>query len=615
MAVPRFSFGSGASGLYNPNQVLVPTTLTSEDRAQADKYQAESDAYNKAIEAYKQQAEEYNKALEAYNAGPRTSDFTKEVPKKPADLSFTQADLDAFEAASTARAQQLQAARQNAFNIMQNPEGFSQQYGIGSLGFEEGGEVPVNFVGTGEFSQEEPSIGYSTQQQMAERELPFLANVALDMSPVGTPKAGIETLGYLSEGRIGDALLTAPGMLPLIPSLGTILKTGSRVSTSSLNDLTTPELITSWVVAPEKVNRTEFITELAKKPEVIERSQKALSEMGYGETVPMFRIVKLTDNASLKPESLVSATLDPKLLENNFRFLSSGKFGREGVTDYQLLRYDVPKDRVAAYLPALSGDITTAVNTKVKKKGFGQDAAKGYETVSDPAAHAKSLIKLQDEVLADVSGIEPKVLMKPQGNPQNLLSMDAAQVSFPVASGRVSKFQDLPESMQYMSPENRKLYEDAIQGYQGFFSRGFADGGEVPQGGVAELNPYGIRYSGDTRNVISDSLKGKGYFGELTSPSGQAVTEYSLYDSDIGDYPSIVPTLTREEINDTVMRSSRQLPPSESVVMKARRHAMERIAEGKSPFAGRTELRFPVPSEADQDMVSRIQRFLEKNRP
>jgi len=119
-------------------------------------------------------------------------------------------------------------------------------------------------------------------------------------------------------------------------------------------------------------------------------------------------------------------------------------------------------------------------------------------------------------------------------------------------------------------------------------------------GALAELNPYGIRYSGDTRNVISDSLKGKGYFGELTSPSGQAVTEYSLYDRDIGDYPSIVPTLTMEELNDTVMRSSRQLPPSESVIMKARRHAMERIEEGKSPFAGRTELRFPLPSGTNE---------------
>ena len=146
MAIPRFSFGSGASGLYNPNQILVPTTLTSADRAQADKYQAESDTYNQAIENYRTQVEDYNKALETYNAGPRTSAFNKAVPTKPQDLSFTQSDLDAFEAASLARAQNLQAARQNAVNIIQNPAGFSRQYGIGSLGFEGGGEVPQGGV-------------------------------------------------------------------------------------------------------------------------------------------------------------------------------------------------------------------------------------------------------------------------------------------------------------------------------------------------------------------------------------------------------------------------------------------------------------------------------------
>lgn len=142
MAIPRFSFGSGASSLYNPNQVFVPTTLTSADQAQAEKYQSQSDAYNKAMEDFRVKAEAYNKAIEKYNAGPRTTEFTQKAPTRPADLDFTQADLDAFEVASTARAQQLQAARQNALNIMQNPEGFSQQYGIGSLGFEGGGEVP-----------------------------------------------------------------------------------------------------------------------------------------------------------------------------------------------------------------------------------------------------------------------------------------------------------------------------------------------------------------------------------------------------------------------------------------------------------------------------------------
>jgi len=131
MAIPRFSFGSGASGLYNPNQILVPTTLTSADKAQLLDY-------DKKIADYKAEVDAYNKAVEAHNASGKGT-FSE---KEPVDPGITQATLDAFGAASAARAQQLQAARQNAFNIMQNPEGFSQQYGIGSLGFKEGGEVP-----------------------------------------------------------------------------------------------------------------------------------------------------------------------------------------------------------------------------------------------------------------------------------------------------------------------------------------------------------------------------------------------------------------------------------------------------------------------------------------
>jgi hypothetical protein len=84
-------------------------------------------------------------------------------------------------------------------------------------------------------------------------------------------------------------------------------------------------------------------------------------------------------------------------------------------------------------------------------------------------------------------------------------------------------------------------------------SMSFGDGGEVGEG-IASLrpsetsmglSPYGVRNSGE-------GLKGKGYFGEIQSPSGQSVTEYSLYDEDIGEYPSIVPTLTAEELQDTI---------------------------------------------------------------
>ena len=60
MAIPRFSFGSGASGLYNPNQILVPTRLTSADKTQLLDY-------DKKIADYKAQVDAYNKAVEAHN--------------------------------------------------------------------------------------------------------------------------------------------------------------------------------------------------------------------------------------------------------------------------------------------------------------------------------------------------------------------------------------------------------------------------------------------------------------------------------------------------------------------------------------------------------------------
>jgi hypothetical protein len=150
----------------------------------------------------------------------------------------------------------------------------------------------------------------------------------------------------------------------------------------------------------------------------------------------------------------------------------------------------------------------------------------------------------------------------------------------------------------------------------GIGSLGFEDGGAVGEG-IASLRPsetsmglapYGVRHSGE-------GLKGKGYFGEIQSPSGQSVTEYSLYDEDIGEYPSIVPTLTAEELQDTIRRSSQGEQPSAEVIMKARMYAKDRLSEGKSTFSGPTELRLPVPSNTDDDMIRRIDAYLEKNRP
>ena len=504
MAIPRFSFGSGASGLYNPNQILVPTTLTSADKTQLLDY-------DKKIADYKAQVDAYNKAVEAHNKSGKGT-FSQ---KEPTDPGITQKEIDTFGAESAARAQQLQTARQNALNILQNPEGFSSYYGIGSLGFEEGGEVPVNFVGTGEFPETDPSVGYRTGPASQDKELPLVAELIADSIPVaGDVKAGIQAADYFSKGEYGNAALEGIGALPFIPPLAGIVKKyrnrygdpeatsrrideivekyrrekAARESTPILDDLTIPESITSYVIAPEKVTRTEFITKLASDPKVLEKSQKALNDLGYGETVPMFRFVRINParNKELLPESLISATLDPKKIKTNFKYMTDWKWSTGD--EYRLLRYDVPREKIKAYLPALTEKINNRVNKKIKQKYIGQDkGALGSRTevVKSPSRLANELIPMQDEILADVSEIKPQIIKTPEGKPQNILLSEGTAVTLPVSSGEVSSFDDLLKiypSYKTMSPSKRKLNEKAIKEYQKFFSKGFEEGGAVGEG-------------------------------------------------------------------------------------------------------------------------------------
>ena len=504
MAIPRFSFGSGSSGLYNPNQILVPTTLTSADKAQLLDY-------DKKIADYKTQVDAYNKAVEEHNKSGQGT-FSQ---KEPTDPGITQEEIDTFGAESAARAQQLQTARQNALNILQNPEGFSSYYGIGSLGFEEGGEVPVNFVGTGEFPETDPSVGYRRGPASQDKDLPLAAELIADSIPVaGDIKAGIQAADYFNKGEYGNAALEAIGVLPFIPPLAGIVKKyrsrygdpeaanrrideivkkgmrekAARESTPILDDLTIPESITSYVIAPEKVKRTEFITKLASDPKVLEKSQKALNDLGYGETVPMFRFVSINEarNKELMPESLISATLDPKKIETNFKYMTDFKFGTGD--KYRLLRYDVPREKIKAYLPALTEKINNRVNKKIKQKYIGQDKGglgSRTQVVKNPSRLANELIPMQDEILADVSEINPQIIKTPEGKPQNLLTSDANALTLPVSSGEVSSFDDVLktfDSYKYNPPSERKLYENAIKEYQKFFSKGFEEGGAVGEG-------------------------------------------------------------------------------------------------------------------------------------
>lgn len=90
------------------------------------------------------------------------------------------------------------------------------------------------------------------------------------------------------------------------------------------------------------------------------------------------------------------------------------------------------------------------------------------------------------------------------------------------------------------------------------------------------VNPqYGLRPDG--------TPKGTGYLGVLKRPDGKEATEYSIGVNIEGKevlIPTIVPTLTPEETNSIL-----QDKLNDQIINKAVQHAIERMRQGKNPFA------------------------------
>lgn len=88
------------------------------------------------------------------------------------------------------------------------------------------------------------------------------------------------------------------------------------------------------------------------------------------------------------------------------------------------------------------------------------------------------------------------------------------------------------------------------------------------------------------------TFKGTGYLGVLKASDGTDVTEYSISTSDLKvkgkeiDFPLIVPTLTKAEVNlmlTDIIPNKKRIP--DAIYKKAIDHAKKRIKQGKSVFA------------------------------
>lgn len=83
--------------------------------------------------------------------------------------------------------------------------------------------------------------------------------------------------------------------------------------------------------------------------------------------------------------------------------------------------------------------------------------------------------------------------------------------------------------------------------------------------------------------VKPEREKGGGFFGTLKRPDGGVSTEISIgvnFGGEEIEIPSLVPTLTKSEINHLLNGKK----PTKTIIDKAVSHAKDRIAKGKDPF-------------------------------
>ncbi len=100
------------------------------------------------------------------------------------------------------------------------------------------------------------------------------------------------------------------------------------------------------------------------------------------------------------------------------------------------------------------------------------------------------------------------------------------------------------------------------------------------------------------------SRKGSGFFGALKRPDGRVSTEISVgapINGQEAEFPSLVPTLTREEVQHLMDWQEGPLP--DAIIQKAVKFAESRVAAGKPYFAQPGEQNFQQYPDIQREAV------------
>ena len=116
--------------------------------------------------------------------------------------------------------------------------------------------------------------------------------------------------------------------------------------------------------------------------------------------------------------------------------------------------------------------------------------------------------------------------------------------------------------------------------------------------GLIKYAPGTVDFGHGPRFDNPDQPKAEGFFGRIPLSNGDYATEYSVSQNIDGknvEMPSIVPTLTKEELGHVMRSSATGSPLPNSVYDKSLAHAKDRISKGQSPFWQIPESYTPMP--------------------
>ena len=202
----------------------------------------------------------------------------------------------------------------------------------------------------------------------------------------------------------------------------------------NLKNLNAEEAITTYITMPEKITRNQLITHPSisgrdnVNPNIVldfdtapEKTNKYLKEKGFdeGSIVPVYRLIKYKVKRDPKgniigrenyqdTETLISGSLTPEANLKTLDFFTQSDIAgsKMGMDDmYEIVKYNVPQNKIKLAMGAYKNNITSSINKQLKNKNIIAEPEKGFKKVN-PAEDAKKLIDMQDEIIADVSGLE-----------------------------------------------------------------------------------------------------------------------------------------------------------------------------------------------------------------